>query len=506
MRVLLTTLNAKYIHSNLALKYVYCLLTEANLDVDVHIEEFTINNEQALIYNKILREGYDLVCFSCYIWNIESIRTLSRNLKKARPDMKILMAGPEVSYDSLEFMYQNPWIDYIISGEGEKDLVDFVRAFAEGRKDLRQVHSLWYWDGKYVENTQEGPPVSLDDLPFPYTYMELEDNKIIYYEASRGCPFHCSYCLSAVSDGVRPVSMEKLRRDIGYFLYKAVPQVKFLDRTFNYDGARAREIWRFLMDRDNGVTNFHFEICADLLGEEDFRLLREARKGLFQFEVGVQSTDEAALGFVRRKNVTEKTLANIRSLAALGNAHVHADLIAGLPGEDYHTFGKSFDQLYACRADHLQLGFLKLLKGTPLRESAFEHDYVYMEEAPYEVIASRYMRSIDLAKLKMVAKVLDLFHNRGGFQRTLAGFCEEMSLTPFHMYEMLADHYFGKGYDMAAHKKEDLYRIVHQVAERYEDRYPGLLAKIERYLSLDMIDTLKPEVVDRFMRKGWTIR
>jgi radical SAM superfamily enzyme YgiQ (UPF0313 family) len=403
-------------------------------------------------------------------------------------------------------MYQNPWVDYIISGEVERSVVDFVRNFAGGRMDPEKVNDLWYWKGKYVENTSPGPLIRLDDLPFPYTYMDLEDNRIIYYESSRGCPFRCSYCLSAAEEGVRTVSMEKLYRDIGYYLFKEVPQVKFLDRTFNYDGARARTIWRFLMDRDNGVTNFHFELCADLLGEEDFRLLREARKGLFQFEIGVQSTDPGTLDFVRRKHDTAKTLDNIRQLVELGNAHVHTDLIAGLPGEDYHTFGSSFDHVYACGADHLQLGFLKLLKGTPLREEAHLHDYTFREEAPYEVISNRYMSSIDLVKLKMVAKVLDLYHNRGGFSRALEGFREEMGLSPFRLYEMLADHYFGGGYDMAAHKKEDLYRIIHQAAEKYDESYPGLLSKTERLLSLDMIEALNPEVVDRFMRKGWELR
>ncbi len=503
MKLLLTTLNSKYIHTNLSLKYLYGVA--AGTGHDVYLQEFTINNSRDYIVSEILRGGYDLMCMSCYIWNIEQIKPLCEDLRKARPNMQIMLGGPEVSTDSRAFLEEHPWADFIIRGEGEKPFARFLEEINCPRPDFRDVENLTYRDGNTVRENPNGSLIYMDKLPFPYTYLEVETDRIIYYETMRGCPFHCSYCLSSKEQSVRVMSLDRVRRDLGYLLFKKVKQVKFVDRTFNYDRSRAVAIWKYLIDKDNGVTNFHFEICADMLDSEAFSVLAKARDGLFQFEAGLQSANPYTLQEIRRTSGAMPVLSNVKRLIELGNCHVHVDLIAGLPFETYESFAQSFNIAYDAGAHNLQLGFLKMLKGTPIREHADEHGYVYSEHAPYEVISNDYMSTIDFVKLKMVHEVLELFHNRGGFEGTLDLLIREMHVRPFNFYERLADFYYSKGYHHKSHKKEDLYRILYQFAARHEEYFDGITERAQQQLSFDMVKVLNPDVVKRFYKQGWEI-
>ena len=501
MKLLLTTLNSKYIHTNLSLRYLYGIAQASDFDCD--LKEFTINQSRDHILSEILRGGYDMICMSCYIWNIEQIKPICSDLKKARPSMKILLGGPEVSTESRTFLLENPWADFIIRGEGEKPFSQFLEVIDQEIPEFRKVENLTWRSGAGIKETPNGTLIYMDKLPFPYTYLEVETDRIIYYETMRGCPFHCAYCLSANEQSVRVMSMDRVKRDLGYLMFKKVKQVKFVDRTFNYDRVRAVEIWKYLIDKDNGVTNFHFEICGDMLDSDAFRVLAKAREGQFQFEIGVQSANPYTLQEISRATKTMQVLQNVKRLMELGNCHVHVDLIAGLPYENYQSFAQSFNIVYDAGAHNLQLGFLKLLKGTPIREHADEHGYVYSEHAPYEVLSNDYMSTIDLVKLKMVREVLDLFHNRGGFEGTLDLLMGELHVRPFNFYERLADYYYSMGYHNVSHKKEELYRILYRFAARYESKISDITERTKQQLSFDMVKTLNPDVVKRFHKQGW---
>lgn len=503
MKILLTTLNSKYVHSNLALKYLYASAENSRNSID--ILEFTINNEEDYIYTELLRKSYDIICFSCYIWNVDKTLHLAENLKKAKPELKILLGGPEVSYDVIPFMSQHKFIDFIISGEGEAAFSELAEALLSDTQEYEKIRGLTYrMFGKIYVNPP-APLLSFETIPFPYLNLVCEEDKVMYYESSRGCPFQCSYCLSSVERKVRTLSMERVKSDLGYFIYKRVKQVKFIDRTFNWDSRRCYEILKYLIACDNGVTNFHFELCGDLLDDELLHLLKRARSGLFQFEIGVQSTNERALRACNRKSDFEKLAENVKRLRELGNIHLHLDLIAGLPYEDYASFRKSFNDVYSLKGHHLQLGFLKLIKGAPLREQVEEHEYVYRGQAPYEIISSKYLPAVSLIRLKKIENLLDLYHNRGGFHHTLNFAITNLAETPFDFYEELADYYYLKGFQHKSHKKEDLYRIFLLYAGWKERFTPNIKDKIKELLILDMQDTLNPDAIKKFERKGWEI-
>lgn len=482
----------------MALKYLYSVAQGSDLDLE--LKEFTINNDMGYIYTEIVRGGYDMVCFSCYIWNIEKTTALCADIKKACPGLKILLGGPEVSYDTPAFMEENLWADYVIRGEGEYPFFQFCKELVLEENDLSKVSSLTYRkDGQLLE-TESGPLLPMDRIPFPYEVLPVEPDKVVYYESSRGCPYGCSYCLSSLEKTIRPLSLDRTRRDLGYFLYKDVKQVKFIDRTFNYDKDRASEIWRYLMENDNGITNFHFEICGELLDDSHFELLSKARKGLFQFEIGIQSANPDALMAVNRRENVFPILHNVERLLALGNIHIHVDLIAGLPYEDYKSFGRSFNKVYDLGADNLQLGFLKLLKGTRIRRETRDHGYVFRDKAPYEVISNGYLSAVDLVKLKMVETVLDLYANKGGFEMSLDYLIKTLGGNPFHFYELLADFFFSKGFQHRSHKKEDLYRILRKFAES-----KGIADSAELFLTEDLTQTMNFDAVKKFHKKGWEI-
>ncbi|MBE6030540.1 MAG: DUF4080 domain-containing protein [Clostridiales bacterium] len=562
MKILLTTLNSKYIHSSPALKYLYGAAQKSGAQIDVR--EFTINNDDDYIFGELLSKEWDVVCFSCYIWNIERILYLAENLKKARPRVKILLGGPEVSFDAIEVMKKNRFIDFIIKGEGEmpfpmlmrmfrvyddtemifqkpRDMFDDIDdgiAFDLGRETggsagldyslllgytIADIPNLVYrHDGKIYVNGEKDPD-DFENAVFPYTYFDIPQDKIVYYESSRGCPFRCAYCLSSIEKTIRPLSLERVFRELSYFIRSGIKQVKFIDRTFNYDSQRARDILGFIIANDNGVTNFHFEICSDLLDEETLDVIRRARKGLFQFEIGVQSTNQKTLEAINRGGTLERTINMAKRLIDIGNSEVHVDLIAGLPYEGYKTFGKSFDDVYALGADMFALGFLKLLKGTSMRDDAEKYGYIYREKAPYEVISNDFISAKELIRLKKIEAVLDLYFNRKGFGRTLEYIIKTKFAGPFEFYEDFADYYYEKGFQHVSHKKEDLYRILNKYAESFtgdgadgceesdtafegiEDRSFGFTGHVRGLLMQDMEDTLNFDAIKKFVNKGWEI-
>lgn len=499
MKILLTTLNSQYVHSNPALKYLYTV--SADTSADVELREFTINNEPNYIYGELVRANYDLVCFSCYIWNIEQTKAIAADLKKARPDVKIALGGPEVSFNAHIFMQENPWVDYVLCGEGEYSFYRFLQVLDDADRPFNTVPGLVYrQDGKIYVN-QQIEPMDFNDIPFLYSVLECESDKVIYYESARGCPFKCGYCLSSIEKSIRPLELGRVKADLSYFLFKRVMQVKFIDRTFNYDENRAYEIFKYLIENDNGKTNFHFEICADLLTDRLFTLLSKARKGLFQFEIGIQSTNPETLAAVNRKENVYPVLYNVEKLIALGNIHIHVDLIAGLPYETYELFERSFDKVYNLGADAFQMGFLKVLKGTPLYFMCDEYGIIARDKAPYEVISNRWLSSVELARLKTVEKMLDIYYNRGGFKNTVDFLMKECNKKPFRLYEELADFYYGKGFQHKNRKKEEQYRILRKFALQ-----AGVDEKIiEEKLTKDLEETFNPEEVKRFMKKGWEI-
>ncbi len=497
MKILLTTLNAKYIHSNPAIKSLWASVSRDGFFPD--ITEFTINHSDDYVFGEILRGGYDLVCFSCYIWNIDRILYLTENLKKAKPEIKFMLGGPEAGQRAVDLMKKHPAIDFIIKGEGEESFRAFLNNYSnhERYSEIRGLH--FRSEGKiYVSPEPEFADFA--SLPFPYENLVCEEDKIIYYESVRGCPFACSYCLSSVEKGIRALPLERVRRDLSYFIYKGVRQVKFVDRSFNYNDERACEIMKYLIERDNGTTNFHFEMRGDMISENMLELLAKARKGLFQFEIGVQTTNEDTNRAVNRKSNFPLLSQKVKKVIEMGNTHIHLDLIAGLPFEDYESFRKSFNDVYEIRPHMLQLGFLKLLHGTPLRQEKEKHGYVVRSRAPYEIISNNYLNSDELVRLKMVETVLDLYYNRGGFRRTLDWYTEEVFGNAFGFYEDFSGCYFGKGFQHKSHNKENLYRILYAYGHE-----AGKAGMTEALLEEDIKDGLNQEAVKKFKKTGWTL-
>jgi radical SAM superfamily enzyme YgiQ (UPF0313 family) len=500
MKVLLTTLNTKYVHSNLALRYLYAVAGDYRDHVE--IAEYTINHNDDYIFTELMRRDSKLYCFSCYIWNIERILYLAECLKKAKPNVRILLGGPEVSFEGEDFLFNNPHIDFVIQGEGEAAFSNFLVQYFSSLPVYEEVLGLMYRDGNMVRRNKPSPLLKFESVPNPYDFLPAEDDKILYYESSRGCPFRCAYCLSSIEHQVRALPMERVKTDLNYFIYKKVKQVKFVDRTFNYDANRSLEIMRYMVEKDNGVTGYHFEICGDLLTEAHYKLLKEARPGLFQFEIGVQSTHPPTLSSVNRRGDFGKVEEAVKRLQAVGGIHLHLDLIAGLPMEDYNVFRHSFNDVYSLQPDTLQIGFLKLLKGTQLREEARLYGYIYRRLPPYEVITNSYISADGLVRIKMISEILDLYYNREGFKNTIRAALSYYE-NPFDFYEELAVWYYGRGHQKKSHKKEDLYRILRSFLRRWgkeggEYVFDGVLRE-------DMGAYLNSEAVKYFEKEGWAM-
>lgn len=457
MRVLLTTLNSKFIHSNLALRYLKASLK--HLPLTLIMDEFTINDHLKRVVGDIYRHKPDIIALSCYIWNIRETLMVVESIKKVIPDSVVVLGGPEVSYDSVSLLEENTEVDVIVKGEGEITFPFLIERLMNN-KPLDDVEGITYRKaGTIIENRDRTPLSDLDALPFPYEegFQDL-DNRIVYYETTRGCPFQCQYCLSSINPGVRYLSLDRVRKDIKTFIDAGIPQVKLVDRTFNCNPKRARDIFRMIMEM-GGNTNFHFEICGDLLDDETLDLLKDAPPGLFQFEIGVQSTRVETLEAIRRKTDFDKLSERVKILKGYRNIHLHLDLIAGLPGENYLSFQRSFNDVYKLKPDRLQLGFLKLLKGSGIRKDAEIWEYKYLSQPPYEVLENRDISYGEMLMLKDVEDLVERYYNTHRYTNSLEYLGQLFGGDYYALYEDFARYWRTKGYAGLSHSLIRHYEI-----------------------------------------------
>lgn len=542
MRFLLCGINAKYIHSNLAIFSLKAYADRKKIPgAEIILKEYTINNYVEDILQDLYEEKADVVIFSCYIWNISFVRELAAELKKVSPDVKIWAGGPEVSYAANKFLMENPTFDLIMQGEGEEVFSELIRLTVEEKcrikdvykqseskkvlsgivekrysierkqavkeeKDIEDKHfagednvyptnyidmsklqklqgiAVWDFSGEAalgnaesnignktkIINTGFATLMNMDTIPFVYEDFHLFEHKILYYETSRGCPFCCSYCLSSVDKTVRFRSLPIVKKELDAFLEAKVPQVKFVDRTFNCNRQRAIDIWSYLVEHDNGITNFHFEISSDLLGEEELELFAKMRPGLIQLEIGVQSTNGETVDAIHRHMDLDKLFHYVDSVHELGNIHQHLDLIVGLPYENYERFGCSFDDLYAHEPDQLQLGFLKVLKGTMMEEEVKKYSILYRNQPPYEVLGTKWLSYDEIILLKGVEELVELYYNSGQYTLTLK-YAVPFFESPFRFYEMFSAWYRGKGYHKLNHNRLEKYNILREFLREHID-------------------------------------
>ena len=457
MKILLAACNAKYIHSNPA---VYDLRAFAS-EYKEHIllGEYTINQTKDEILKEIYRSGAEVVCFSCYIWNISFVRELIFDLKKILPGTAFWVGGPEVSFDAENFLKEMPQVTGVMVGEGEETFLELARYYIEKKGTLADIRGIAFRENGEIFHNGWREVMDLSRVPFAYEQTEDFANRIIYYESSRGCPFSCSYCLSSIDKKLRFRNLELVKKELQFFLDKKVPQVKFVDRTFNCKHDHAMEIWKYILEHDNGVTNFHFEISADLLREEELELMSRMRPGLIQLEIGVQSTNPDTIRAIHRNMDLKKLEASVARVKSFGNIHQHLDLIAGLPCEDYESFRRSFEQVYRMKPDQLQLGFLKVLKGSSMYHEAQKYEILYKEKEPYEVLSTAWLSYEDILKLKMVESMVGVYYNSGQFRKTLS-WIETFYQEMFSFYESLGAYYEEKGYEEISHSRLRRYEIL----------------------------------------------
>lgn len=544
MRFLLCGINAKYIHSNLAIFSLKAYADRKKIPgAEIILKEYTINNYVEDILQDLYEEKADVVIFSCYIWNISFVRELAAELKKVSPDVKIWAGGPEVSYAANKFLMENPAFDLIMQGEGEEVFSELICLTVEEKcrikdvykqleskkvlsgivekrysierkqavkeeKDIEDKHFAGednVYPTNYIDmsklqklqgiavrdfsgeaalgnaesnignktkiiNTGFATLMDMDTIPFVYEDFHLFEHKILYYETSRGCPFCCSYCLSSVDKTVRFRSLPIVKKELDAFLEAKVPQVKFVDRTFNCNRQRAIDIWSYLVEHDNGITNFHFEISSDLLGEEELELFAKMRPGLIQLEIGVQSTNGETVDAIHRHMDLDKLFHYVDRVHELGNIHQHLDLIAGLPYENYERFGCSFDDLYAHEPDQLQLGFLKVLKGTMMEEEVKKYSILYRNQPPYEVLGTKWLSYDEIILLKGVEELVELYYNSGQYTLTLK-YAVPFFESPFRFYEMFSAWYRGKGYHKLNHNRLEKYNILREFLREHIDEH-----------------------------------
>ena len=457
MKILLAACNAKYIHSNPA---VYDLRAFAS-EYKEHIllGEYTINQTKDEILKEIYRSGAEVVCFSCYIWNISFVRELIFDLKKILPGTAFWVGGPEVSFDAENFLKEMPQVTGVMEGEGEETFLELARYYIEKKGTLADIRGIAFRENGEIFHNGWREVMDLSRVPFAYEQTEDFANRIIYYESSRGCPFSCSYCLSSIDKKLRFRNLELVKKELQFFLDKKVPQVKFVDRTFTCKHDHAMEIWKYILEHDNGVTNFHFEISADLLREEELELMSRMRPGLIQLEIGVQSTNPDTIRAIHRNMDLKKLEASVARVKSFGNIHQHLDLIAGLPCEDYESFRRSFEQVYRMKPDQLQLGFLKVLKGSSMYHEAQKYEILYKEKEPYEVLSTAWLSYEDILKLKMVESMVEVYYNSGQFRKTLS-WIETFYQEMFSFYESLGAYYEEKGYEEISHSRLRRYEIL----------------------------------------------
>lgn len=464
MKAVLAAVNAKYIHSNLA---VYCLKAYAQTRGErVALKEYTINQNPEEILRDLYLEKPDVLALSCYIWNISVVREIGAELHKLLPELSIWVGGPEVSYDAERFLGDNSWASGVMRGEGEITFTELLGRIREGQTLYGLKGITWRSkDGEIIVN-EDRPVMALSEVPFPYSELNEFAHRIIYYESSRGCPFSCSYCLSSIDKKLRFRDLSLVFRELQFFLDHRVPQVKFVDRTFNCLHDHAKAIWRYLLEHDNGVTNFHFEVAADLLDEEELELIAAMRPGLIQLEIGVQSTNRDTITEIHRKMDFSQVSAIVRRIKQGHNVHQHLDLIAGLPFEDLESFRRSFNDVFALRPDQLQLGFLKVLKGSFMYQRAKTYDCVYREKEPYEVLFTRWLSYDDVLRLKRVEEMVEVYYNSAQFTHTLP-VCMERFSDAFSFFDSLGCFYEENGYFSVAHTRIRRYEILQEFMAEY---------------------------------------
>jgi len=502
MKVLLAAINAKYIHSNLGIyslkTYGEKMLKEWGLaeQAEISLAEYTINHQMEQILQDIYKRKPDVIGFSCYIWNISYVKVILADIKKVLPDVKIWAGGPEVSYHGEAFLKEEPAVDLVMMGEGEITFAHFLKALLEG-EDLKQVPGLMVRnaDGTFTD-TGFRQVMDMSQIPFPYAFMDMKEleHRIIYYESSRGCPFSCAYCLSSIDKKLRFRSLDLVLPELEWFLQAKVPQVKFVDRTFNCKKSHAMAIWQYIRDHDNGVTNFHFEIAADLLDKDELDLLSTMRPGLVQLEIGVQSTNEKTLEAIRRKTDIEEIREITETINSWHNIHQHLDLIAGLPWEDLESFKKSFNDVYEMEPEQLQLGFLKVLKGSYMEELIPTCDLLYSAAPPYEVLCTKWLSYGDVLELKDIEEMTEVHYNSRQFTCTLKELEKEFD-TPYEMFSFMAGYYNKNHLFGISHSRIARYEILWERLEKNgkcetqgKPENGGVSEKLEQYRDLLMTD------------------
>ena len=477
MKVLLAAINAKYIHSNLGIyslkTYGEKMLKEWGLaeEAKVSLAEYTINHQMEQILQDIYKRKPDVIGFSCYIWNISYVKMILADIKKVLPDVKIWAGGPEVSYHAEAFLKEEPAVDLVMMGEGEITFAHFLKALLEG-EELKRVPGLMLRnDDGTITDTGFRQVMDMSQIPFPYAFMDMKEleHRIIYYESSRGCPFSCAYCLSSIDKKLRFRSLDLVLPELEWFLQAKVPQVKFVDRTFNCKKSHAMAIWQYIRDHDNGITNFHFEIAADLLDKDELDLLSTMRPGLVQLEIGVQSTNEKTLETIRRKTDIEEIRQITETINSWHNIHQHLDLIVGLPWEDLKRFKQSFNDVYSMEPEQLQLGFLKILKGSYMEELIPDCDLLYSAAPPYEVLQTKWLSYGDVLELKDIEEMTEVHYNSRQFTCTLKELEKEFN-TPYEMFSFMAGYY----------NRNHLFGISHSRIARYEILWKIIQEKLEK--------------------------
>ncbi len=460
-KTVLVGINAKFIHSNLAIRYMKAYYHNKENRDDLNILEYSINQDIDYILNEIVIKEPNIVTFSCYLWNYEIVKKLSRVLKGVLDEVTIVYGGPEVTYTSEDELKSNPYVDYIIQGEGEETFRK-LKKYLDGASEF-PTSGITYREGEEIVKQFPSSGLNMGDIPFPYD-NELSGlaNRILYYETSRGCPFNCQYCLSSVEKGVRFRPLHMVFKELDFFLRKNVRQVKLVDRTFNTKKEHALSIMEYIIANDNGVTNFHFEVAPELIGEEFINCLKKARKGLFQLEVGVQSINDETLKIIKRKNKLQIIKDVVKSVYDLENTHMHLDLIAGLPAENYESFGKSFDYVYNLKPDQLQLGFLKVLKGSGIKKMTEKYGIIYRDYSPYEVLKTNAISYVELEQLKIIEEMVELFYNSGQFQITINKYIMLFD-SAFNGFEKLAKEWVVKGLHHNKHNKLDLFQFLYDI-------------------------------------------
>lgn len=489
MNILLSTLNAKFIHSSLALRYLRSY-AQASFPT-IELVEYTINDVTLNIVADIYKREPDVVAFSCYIWNIRETLDVIRNLKKVCPDVPVILGGPEVTYDADFWMKKHPQIDVIAIGEGEQTFLELLQAYQEAKVTgqpprLRDVAGIAYRDQEHVRFSMPRAQIEeMDTIPSPYQdHLDELNNRVVYFEASRGCPFKCQYCLSSIEDGVRYFSLERVKEDLLRLINHGVKTIKFVDRTFNINKKYALEIFQFLIDNHNG-TVFQFEITADILRADVLDFLTEnAPPGVFRFEIGVQSTNDETNRLVQRIQRFDRLSRTVTQIKNSGKIDQHLDLIAGLPEEDYQSFRKTFNDVFALRPEELQLGFLKMLRGTGVRARAKDHGYVFMDESPYEILGNNILSFGDMQKIKRVEDVLEKYWNAHRMDHTLEWLLEHVFESPFDFFQSFGDYWESKGWSRIGHQLEDLFTRLQSFLQTQQ------VEKLEHVISLMKFDFL----------------